>query len=431
MQKLKIHTVSLGCPKNRVDTEKMLAQLGEGWKPVREPAKADIVLVNTCAFISPAVEESLQEIIALGEEIKGSGKKPLFVVTGCLVARYGQKKLYSLLPEVDLFLTIPEQKDAVLIWAQKFGLDPAPGRQVLTTGPSFGYVQLSDGCNNKCSFCTIPSLRGRLRSRPLDSIEKDARSLLAQGAAELVLVAQDVTAYGRDMHMKNGLIRVLERLLNLPGLRRLRLMYLYPSGLNRELLDFIAACGPEMLPYFDIPLQHAHPEILKRMGRPFSVDPQKVVDTIRDRIPGAALRTTMIVGFPGEKPRHFDRLISFVARNRFNSLGAFKYYPEEGTRAASFPDQVKSGDKKKRLDDLMQLQRYISAELLREYEDREVDVLVDEPHSEWPGLFVGRTWFQAPEVDGITYISGPDVASGRLLTALVQESKEYDLVAMT
>jgi len=431
MQKLKIHTVSLGCPKNRVDTEKMLAQLGEGWKPVREPAKADIVLVNTCAFISPAVEESLQEIIALGEEIKGSGKKPLLVVTGCLVARYGQKKLYSLLPEVDLFLTIPEQEDAALVWAQKCGLDPVPGQQVLTTGPSYGYVQLSDGCNNKCSFCTIPSLRGRLRSRPLDSIEKDARALLAQGAAELVLVAQDVTAYGRDVRMKNGLIRVLERLLNLPGLRRLRLMYLYPSGLTRDLLDFIARCGPEMLPYFDVPLQHAHPDVLKRMGRPFSVDPQKVVDTIRDRIPEAALRTTMIVGFPGEEPRHFDRLISFAARNRFNSLGAFKYYPEEGTRAASFPDQVKSGDKKKRLDELMQLQRYISAELLREYEDREVDVLVDKPHSEWPGLFVGRTWFQAPEVDGITYISGPDVASGRLLTALVQESKEYDLVAMT
>ncbi|MFP4167278.1 MAG: 30S ribosomal protein S12 methylthiotransferase RimO [Desulfonatronovibrionaceae bacterium] len=433
MQKLKIYTLSLGCPKNRVDTEKILGGLGEAWEPANKPERADLVLVNTCAFIAPAVEESLQEIIALGEVIKGRGKKtrPLLAVTGCLVARYGRKKLYSLLPEVDWFVDIPRQAELCSLVRERFKLQTVEKEQVLTTGPGYGYVMLSDGCNKKCSFCTIPSLRGRLRSRPREQIAKDAQALLDQGAKELVLVAQDTTAYGRDLGEKDGLVRVLDRLLRLTGLKRLRLMYMYPSGITRELLDFMAWAGERMLPYFDVPLQHADPHILRRMGRPFALDPQEVVDLIRGRVPGAALRTTMIVGFPGEKPRHFDRLIAFAARNRFHSLGAFPYYPEEGTRAAGFPEQVKSKEKQKRLEELMAVQRSISTEHLRDYEDREVEVLVDEPHPEWPGLHTGRTWFQAPEVDGITYISGPDVIPGKILRAIVQEAKDYDLVAMT
>ncbi len=431
MQKIRIYTVSLGCPKNRVDTEKMLGQLGDAYVSAEAPEKSDLILINTCAFIVPAVEESLQEVIVLGEEAKKAGKqRPLIIVTGCLEARYGNQ-LHSLLPEVDIFLPISRQKRLVPIITRHFSLHAFLKPQVLTTGPAYGYIKLSEGCNNKCSFCTIPALRGRLCSRSLDSIEKDARALLEQGAKELVLVAQDCTAYGRDMDMRDGLIRVLDRLLELPHLQRLRLMYLYPSGLSKELLDFIRKSGPVMLPYFDIPLQHAHQDILRKMGRPFSQDPQKVVDRIRDRVPESVLRTTIIVGFPGENPEHFDTLISFVARNRFSNLGAFPYYPEEGTRAASMPDQVPEQIKQKRLDVLMQVQRDISAELLRAYEDQEVDVLVDAPHPEWPGLYTGRTWFQAPEVDGVTYVSGPEVIVGSMSRALVQETKDYDLVAMT
>ena len=432
MAKIKMYIVSLGCPKNRVDTEKMLGTLDHAWRTEKDPRKADVVLINTCAFIAPAVEESIQEILGIAEEVKTLKNRPWIVVTGCLVARYGQNKLCSLLPEADCFLEISRQKDFPEMVAQKIDL-PAGAKpfQFLTTGPGYGFVKLSEGCNNKCSFCTIPALRGRLKSRQMDAILRDARNLLRQGASELVLVAQNSTAYGQDMLEKKSLIRVLDNLLHLDGLQRLRLMYMYPSGLTGELLKFIRDAGPKMLPYFDIPLQHAHTDILRRMGRPFAKDPQIVVDMIRDKLPQAALRTTMIVGFPGEKAQHFDRLISFVARNRFNNLGAFPYYPEDGTRAATMPDQVAEEEKQKRLDELMQLQRSISTEILRKYEDREIEVLVDSEHMEWPGLHIGRAWFQAPEVDGLTYISGPDVAPGRICTALVQESKDYDLVAMT
>ena len=259
-------------------------------------------------------------------------------------------------------------------------------------------------------------------------MEDEARALLSDGVRELVLVAQDVTAWGEDRG--SDLRPLLDRLLPLPGLARLRLMYLYPAGLTDDLLDYLAGAGAPFVPYFDVPLQHAHPDVLGRMGRPFAADPQAVVDRIRARFPDAALRTTMMVGFPGETEEHFQTLMNFVERNRFHHLGVFAYQAEEGTPAATMSDQVPVRVKEARRDALMSLQNGISEDILAGYEGERLSVLVDAPHDEWPGLHTGRVWFQAPEVDGVTYVSGPGSAPGALVDADIVETRDYDLVAL-
>ena len=299
----------------------------------------------------------------------------------------------------------------------------------MSTGPSYAWLKIGEGCRHRCSFCTIPSIRGKNRSAPAEELIREARALLDSGVRELVLAAQDVTAWGADTGQY--LRFLMEKLLPLPGLARLRLMYLYPAGLSDALLQFLAQAGPPFVAYFDVPLQHAHPEILSRMGRPFAGNPQKTVDRIRSHFPGAALRTTMIVGFPGETDGHFAALTDFVGKNRFHSLGAFVFHPEEGTPAAAMSDQIPERVRKRRLDELMSLQGAVSEEILAGYEGERLEVLVDAPHAEWPGLHTGRVWFQAPEVDGITYLSGPGAEPGALVDADIVETREYDLIALT
>lgn len=442
MQKTRVHTISLGCPKNQVDTEWMLGALGPGLVNVLSPREADVVLINTCGFIEPAVGESLQVILDTAQEVAELTPKPLLVVTGCLVNRYGQD-LRAELPEVDLFLEIARQAELSdlareMLASRNRSEDvlpvsgDGPGRQtrLLTTPPSFAYLKIAEGCDNRCRFCTIPSIRGPLVSRPLAEIVDDAAWCLGQGRQELVLIAQDVTAYGRDRGEKNALRALIEKLAVLPGLAWLRLMYLYPSGLDRELLRFLAGLGRPFVPYFDIPLQHAHPDILASMGRPFRRDPRQVIEQVREFFPDAALRTTFIVGYPGETEAHFRALEDFVREARFTHLGVFPYYPEEGSEAATLPDQLPDEVKEERRERIMMLQAEISEEILAGQEGLEVEVLVDRPHEEWPGLFEGRTWFQAPEVDGMTYVSGEGVAPGRMARAVVEETKTYDLVAL-
>ena len=424
--------ISLGCPKNRVDSEQMLASLG-ALKSVEDPGLAEIVLINTCGFIEPAVQESVGTILETVVRLRNLDPKPLLVVAGCLVARFGLE-LRMALPEVDVWLGVrnqgllPEKISDLL----QDGLPLRKGsvKRLLSTGPSYAYLKIGEGCNHRCRFCTIPSIRGRLASKPVPEVLNEARHLLDQGVSELVLVAQDVTFYGRDLGMDRGLERLVSSLVKLPGLRWLRLMYLYPAGLSPRLLRFLADSGPVLLPYFDLPLQHAHPEILSAMGRPFARDPGRIIDRIRERIPQACLRTSLIVGFPGERPHHFRVLREFVARTRFTHLGVFAYCPEPGTPAASQPGQVGTPTKAARREELMRLQAVISAEILALCRGREMDILVDRPSPEWPGLHEGRTWFQAPEVDGVTYISGEGVRPGRIVRASIQESKTYDLVAL-
>jgi tRNA-2-methylthio-N6-dimethylallyladenosine synthase/ribosomal protein S12 methylthiotransferase len=302
----------------------------------------------------------------------------------------------------------------------------------LSTGPSYAWLKINDGCRHNCTFCTIPAIRGALRSSPLEELAREARDLLDQGVRELVLVAQDVTAWGTDLGKRGGLAALLERLLRLEGLAWLRLLYLYPAGMTPRFLDFMRETASEerLLPYFDIPLQHAHPEILAKMGRPFARDPRRVVDAVRAKLPEAALRTSLIAGFPGEEERHFTALRDFVREARFDHLGVFSYRAEEGTPAADMPGRVPDAIKEERRAELMRLQAEISAEKLETLVGSRMRVLVDAVHPEWPGLHTGRVWRQAPEIDGLTYVSGPGVRPGAMVEAEIVETREYDLNAL-
>jgi ribosomal protein S12 methylthiotransferase RimO len=437
MTAIRVHTVSLGCPKNRVDTERLLGVLGEDLVPAEGVGDADLVLVNTCGFIRPAVEESVDTIVAVIREAEeaqaAGGRRPLVAVAGCMVSRYGRADLARDLSEVDIWLSTRELEQWPALLGAALGgrkLDGLGPRR-LSTAPGFAYLKISEGCSHKCAFCTIPSIRGRHVSRPLDDLEREARLLVEQGGApELVVVGQDVTSYGRDLGLRDGLRRLLDRLMPIPGLKWLRLMYLYPAGLTDSLLKHLAGLGRPLVPYFDIPLQHAHPEILAAMGRPFAQDPDLVVERVRARFPEAALRTSLIVGFPGETDVHFKTLRDFVKRTRFTHLGVFPYHREEGTRAAEMAGQVPQSVKTRRRNAIMKLQEGLSRERLEALVGTRQEVLVEEPSPEWPGLFTGRVWWQAPEVDGVTYVSGPKVRPGRFVMADIEQAQSYDLVAL-
>lgn len=425
-----MHTISLGCPKNLVDSEYLLGGLPGKARPVDRPEDARLVIVNTCGFIRPAVEESLGEILDAAAALRGLDPKPLLAVTGCLVSRYGEE-LKAGLPEVDVWLSTAELPD----WPSRIAraLESAPSAapaRLFSSPPGYAYLKISEGCRHACRFCTIPSIRGRLKSRGVEELAAEARAILDTGRKEIILVAQDLTAYGRDLERPSSLRALLEALLPLSGLERLRLLYLYPAGLDAELLDFLKQAGPPFAPYFDIPLQHAHPDILKSMGRPFAKDPRRVIDLVRQRFPEAAIRTSLIVGYPGETRTHFNYLMNFVREVRFQHLGVFAFQAEEGTPAASMPGQVGMKTRQSRREAVMAAQAEISQEWLSGFEGRELDVLVDSVHPEWPGLHVGRTWFQSPEIDGVTYVSGAGVKPGAMVRAVVEEAKTYDLVAL-
>lgn len=435
LKKLKVWSLSLGCPKNRVDSERLLGSLGVPVNHVEHMGRADLVFINTCGFIDPAVRESVRAVLDAGQRLGSCKKKPLLVVGGCMVGRYGAEGLAEDLPEVDLWLPTA----ALPLWpsmvADALGLPRPPesvpgGGRLLSTGPSYAWLKVGEGCRHNCAFCTIPSIRGGLKSLTAEHIVGEAQALLGQGVRELALVAQDLTSWGADLGHKNGLPILLEKLVGLEGLAWLRLLYLYPTGVNPELLQLIRDTGAPLLPYLDIPLQHAHPDVLSRMGRPFAGNPRRVLDTVRQILPQAALRTTFIVGYPGETEEHFESLCRFVEESAFQHVGVFAYHAEEGTLAATLPDQVPDEVKQWRRDTLMDIQADISERLLAAHVGSRMQVLVDAPHPEWPGLHSGRVWLQAPEVDGITYVSGPGVAPGALVECDIVENTEYDLTAL-
>lgn len=454
---LQVFAISLGCPKNRVDTEHALG-FSSQVTIVDSPDEAHWIFINTCGFIAPAVEESVQTIMEYVHFKNEAPNKPKLIIAGCLVGRYGAETLGVDLPEVDLFLdakSVESWRAALSSLAQKETHSPTveqsiclglshcaptnygdtqttllPTRpRVLSTPPSYAWLKISEGCRHSCAFCTIPSIRGKLRSTPQEELLEEASFLLDQGVKELILVAQDVTAWGKDNNTR--LEYLLEKLFELQGLERLRLMYLYPAGLDDDLLSFLQQVGKPFVPYFDMPLQHASANVLKRMGRPFAGNPRKVIDKIRHYFPEAALRTTLITGFPGETDADFEELVDFVEEVRFHHVGVFSYYAEEGTAAATMPEQVEQRIKDYRRDVIMENQEIISEEILKSYLGTIQDIIVDAVHDEWPGLHVGRAWFQAPDVDGVTYISGRDVKPGAVVKAEVTDTDVYDLSALS
>ena len=423
---MKIYPVLLGCPKNRVDAEKLFACLVElNAEVVFDPQEADILFVNTCAFIREAVEESLDVILELAE-----GKLPhqRLVVGGCLVTRY-REALLPELPEVDQFLGIEAYRNPQAIFSPERYFPhlegPETTERLLTENPFYAYLKISDGCRHVCSFCTIPRIRGPLRSVPEETVLKEAQKLLARGVQEFILVGQDVSAYGleRGEYALPGLLRKLA-----PEVAPawVRLLYLYPQGIREELLEVMADFS-NICPYFDIPIQHASPEILKRMRRPF--EPEKILallQKIRKLFPNAGIRTSVIVGFPGETERDFELLLEFLKEAQFDHLGAFIFSPEEGTPAAKMPGQIPRAEKEVRFHQVMSLQQEISRENLKARLGQKTRVLIEGVDEE--GRLVGRTPFQAPDIDGVTFLEGKAIV-GDIVPARLIKADVYDLFA--
>ena len=432
---LPVWALSLGCPKNRVDSERLLGSLGVPVKPVAHMGRSRLVFINTCGFIEPAVRESIRAVLDAARHLEKLRRRPLLAVAGCMVGRYGVAELARELPEVDLWLPTEELDRWPALVRAALGLAPAPetrpeGR-LLSTGPSYAWLKVGEGCRHRCAFCTIPSIRGPLRSTPMEALVAEARSLLAQGVREIDLVAQDVSAWGSDFKGERPqLADLVTALARLDGLTWLRLLYLYPTGVTEGLLRRMAELGPPVLPYLDIPFQHVAPELLRSMGRPFAGDPRRVLERVRSILPEAAIRTTFIVGYPGETEAQFSELCRFVEEARFTHLGVFAYQAEEGTAAAALPDEVPVPVREERRARLMEIQAGISADILAQFVGSRLPVLVDAPAPDWPGLHRGRTWFQAPEVDGTTWVSGPGVSPRALLECDIVESSDYDLSAL-
>lgn len=421
--------VSLGCAKNRVDAEHLLGGLAAaGFTLVDELNAAEVVVVNTCGFLREAVEESIGEILQAAR-LKEEGACRVLVVAGCLPKRYPD--LPREFPEVDHFFTpedlarIPEALGAAAPAPE--GLAP---RRVLTQSPHSTYLKIAEGCSNRCTYCTIPAIRGDFRSLPADVLLAEARGLVQQGSVELNLVAQDVTSYGLDRDDPGALARLLEELGGVPGLRWLRLLYAYPRPFPPGVVELLGAGGP-LVPYLDVPIQHIHPRILKAMGRKGTPDEvRRVLQNLQERVPGLVLRTTAIVGFPGESDAEFQALLDFVQELRFHHLGAFAYSAEEGTPAEKLRPRVPKRVVRERLEHLLAVQAEVSEGRNREFLGRELEVLVEGLDEE--GDVVGRTFGQAPEVDGVTRLLGnraDPVLVGSFVRARVTGASVYDLEA--
>lgn len=428
--------VSLGCAKNRVDSENLLGMLRErGYEIVADPAQADVIFVNTCGFIEAAKEESIDTIFEMAE-YKKTGRLQKLFVTGCLAQRYGDT-LFQEMPEVDGFMGVSDYARLYdMLDDAEHGERPlymADGERflncgrVLTTAPWAAYVKISDGCNNRCTYCAIPLIRGAYASRPFDDIVAECERLAGQGVTEITLIAQDTSRYGCDLGDGTLLLpALLRRVSEIEGVHWVRVLYCYPDTTTDALLDEIQN-NPKVAPYLDLPLQHIDDALLKKMNRRGSAE------WIRSRIAackarGITLRTTFIVGFPGETQAQFEELMNFTREARFDRMGAFTYSPEEGTPAARMKDQIDEDVKLARLDQLMMLQQAISAELMQARIGEECEVLVEGLDED--GVPVGRSILEAPESDGcIRLNSARTLTPGEYVMARVTGADAYDLTA--
>ncbi len=425
--------VSLGCSKNRVDSEVLLGILrDEGYQIVADPAQAELIFVNTCGFIQPAKEESIEAIFEMAE-YKKTGRCKLLIVTGCLSQRYGED-LKKEIPEVDAFLGVSEYPNLLsAIERAEHGQRPlmtsecdrffkAP--RVLTNGDCSAYIKISDGCDNRCSYCAIPLIRGPYRSRGFQDIVDECRQLSEAGAHELTLIAQDTSRYGNDFPGGQTLLPELLRQVHaLPGVHWLRVLYCYPDTVDDALLDTIVSL-PKCAKYLDLPLQHIDGDLLEIMNRRGSPEHiRSLIEKCRQR--GIDVRTTFIVGFPGETEEQFRALCEFVKWARFARMGAFSYSPEEGTVGADLPGQIDEETKRRRLDELMLLQQGISYELNEARVGEEAEALVE---SFEDGYYLCRTLREAPEVDGVVRVkSSRDISPGSYIKVRITSADAYDL----
>jgi len=435
---MRLGVISLGCDKATVDSERLVGELvGHGAVVTRDLPRADVILVNTCGFIDAAKQESIDAILAAAR-LKDTGDVKAVVAVGCLVQRY-QQELRQEIPEVDLFLGFSDLHRLVPALAER-GLIPDPVaahpgvRQFLGDQPHVRYLKISEGCDHTCAFCAIPLMRGRHRTEPLERLVREAQRLEAQGAREINLVAQDLGHWGRDLGGGGPkLPDLLDALLRETSVPWYRLLYVYSAGITERLVEFIAR-QPRIVPYIDMPIQQGSDRMLERMRRP------ERRRTLRDKlawlrgaIPDLALRTTCLVGFPGETDEDFRVLLAFLEEAQFDRLGAFAYSPQEGTRAMQYPDDVPDEAKRDRLEELLEVQRAISAERLARFVGREVEVLVDRVADPLDGgaTHVGRVQWQADDVDGVTYVAhGGWTEAGSFVRARLADCEDYDFRAV-
>lgn len=413
MENKKIYIARLGCAKNQVDGELMLGRaMADGHSVVENPDDADVLVVNTCAFIAAAREESVDTILELAR-VKAAREGRRLVVTGCMAERYGAE-LTTAIPEIDsmvgtgaldLFPAALQARGGEIFRGEsKHYLPSALMERAVTETDGSAYLKVSEGCDHECSFCVIPTFRGKHESRSIDDIAAEAERLTSRGIVELNLIAQDLSAFGRDRGLKNGLAELLWRLGRVEGLARVRCFYLYPSTLSDTALDAIRDVE-NVVPYIDIPLQHADSDVLRLMRRAKDTGQiRRIVERIRQRVPGATIRSSFIVGFPGETDAAFERLCDFVTETRFRNIGVFAYSPEEGSGAEGLGDLVDPEVASERRDRLMALQEPITAELLNAEVGTHRRVLVCGKDED--GTWFGRTELQAPEIDGVTLLGG-------------------------
>ena len=431
--------MSLGCPKNLVDSEVMLGHLKRGgYELVADASQADVIVVNTCAFIDRAKQESVDAILEMARE-KQAGRARRLVVTGCLAQRY-DGELRQAIPEIDATLGTDQVEEILDAVGGPHVLGDAPPQppswiydhqtpRVLSTPAYTAYVKISEGCDYNCSFCIIPTLRGRHRSRPLADVVAEARGLAERGVREINLIAQDSTRYGLDLGLRDGLAALLRALDSVDGLCWIRILYAYPATLSDPILDAIAGAD-KVVKYLDIPLQHAADSVLARMKRPTGRGQlADLVGRIRARVPGVAIRSSFIVGFPGETQAEFEQLLGFVRDAEFDHVGVFTYSDEEGTASFDLPERIGPLVKANRRRQLMALQKRIALRRNRTRVGQRVEVLVEGPHPDSELLLRGRLASQAPEIDGGVILNDGRALAGAFVTAEVTEAFAYDLVA--
>ena len=436
---MQILFVSLGCDKNLVDTEMMLGQLAEkGYTFTDDEAEADIAVVNSCCFIGDAKEESINTILQLAE-LKTEGQLKALIVCGCLAQRY-KDEIHTEIPEVDAIIgttaidTIVETVDSVLAGKSENHLEDIDRACVygvprsVTTGGHFAYLKIAEGCNKRCTYCVIPSVRGNYRSIPMDSLVREAKKLVENGAKELILVAQETTVYGIDLYGEKMLPELLRKLCTIEGLVWIRLLYCYPEEITEELIQVMKE-QPKVCHYLDMPIQHASDKILAKMGRKTRKEElEGIIAKLREEIPDICLRTTLISGFPGETEKDHEELLDFVNRMEFDRLGVFPYSAEEDTPAATMEDQIPEEVKEARRDEIMELQQEISLEKGESRVGQVLTVMIEGKVS-GESAYIGRTYGDAPKVDGYIFVqTGELLMTGDFARVRVTGALEYDLI---
>ena len=431
--------ISLGCDKNLVDSEVMLGLLdAKGYQMVDDEMQADIIIVNTCCFIHDAKEESIQTILEMAQ-YKTDGRLKVLVVTGCLAQRY-QQEILDEIPEVDAVLgttsydKIVEAVEEALAGkghVEVEDIDALPlvdTKRLVTTGGHFAYLKIAEGCDKHCTYCIIPKIRGNFRSVPMERLVKEAAQLAEQGVKELILVAQETTLYGKDLYGEKSLHRLLKELCKISGIRWIRILYCYPEEIDDSLIQVMKE-EKKICHYLDLPIQHANDDILKRMGRRTSKNQlEEIIGRLRREIPDIALRTTLITGFPGETKEQHEELMEFVDEMEFDRLGIFTYSPEEDTPAADMPDQVPEEVKEERQAEIMELQQEIVFDQAEAMIGREVLVMIEGKVAD-ENAYVGRTYKDAPNVDGLIFINTEaELMSGDFARVKVTGALEYDLI---